>query len=96
MAEAGGLQELFERNEDRGYMMITSLDGDDPADLMGWADEFGLTHPVVGDGDGAFFWSFSRNSAWPMVVLIDRGMVITSVDESAGSAEVEALLSQYE
>lgn len=77
-------------------MMITALDGDNPDDLMGWADDFGLTHPVVGDQDGEFFWSFSRYSAWPMVVLIDRGMVITSVDEYAGSAEVEALLSQYE
>ncbi|MDP2316963.1 MAG: hypothetical protein Q8P41_28985 [Pseudomonadota bacterium] len=76
--------------------MITALDGDSTGDLAGWADDFGLTHPVVGDGDGAFFWTFSRYSAWPMVVLIDHGMVITSADEQAGSREVERLLAQYE
>lgn len=96
MAEAGGLQDLYERNADRGFIVITALNGDDTRDLAGWADEFGLTHPVVGDGDGEFFWTFSRYSAWPMVVLIDRGMVIVSADAGAGEREVEELLQKYE
>jgi hypothetical protein len=96
MAEAGGLQSLYEDNVDRGFIVITALDGDATRDLARWADEYGLTHPVVGDADGEFFWTFSRYSAWPMVVLIDHGMVITSADEGADMRDVEDLLRQYE
>ncbi len=95
MAEAGSLQSFYEENEDRGYMVITALDGFDTADLKDWADTYGLTHPVVGDGDGAFFWTYG-SGGWPMKVLIDHGMVLTSIDEMAGDAEIEALLEQYE
>lgn len=87
---------MYEDNADRGFIVITALDGDSTRDLADWADRYGITHPVVGDGDGEFFWTFSRYSAWPMVVLIDRGMVIDSVDEYAGEREVEELLRQYE
>lgn len=96
MAEAGSLQAMWESNRERGFILITALDGNDTDDLKGWADEYGLTHPVVGDGDGAFFWDFSQRNAWPMVVLLDRGMVIASVDEGAGESQVDELLSQYE
>jgi hypothetical protein len=96
MAEAGGLQALYERNVDRGFQIITALNGTETADLAAWADEYGLTHPVVGDAGDEFFWTFSKSSAWPMIVLLDRGMLITSVDDGAGEAEVEELLAQYE
>lgn len=96
MAEAGGLQSFYEENKDRGFMQITAMDGDATEDLLGWAEEYGSQHPIVGDGDGEFFWTFSQYSAWPMIVLLDHGMVITSADEGATDADVEALLEQYE
>jgi hypothetical protein len=73
-------------------MMITALDGDDPADLLEWADTYGLTHPVVGDGAGEFYWAYG-DGAWPMPVLIDRGMVLSSVNNGGSEASaIEALL----
>lgn len=78
MAEAGGLQTLFEEYQDDGFMMITALDGDDPDKLLGWAEEYGLTHPVVGDGAAEFFSTYGTNF-WPMPVVLDRGMVIESI-----------------
>lgn len=78
MAEAGGLQALYEEHRDDGFMMITALDGDDPKKLLEWAEKFELTHPVVGDGAGAIMMLYGENY-WPMPVVIDRGMVIKSV-----------------
>lgn len=72
-------------------MMITALDGSEPADLLEWAEEYGLTHPVVGDGAGDFYWLYGEGG-WPMPVLIDRGMVLSSINDGAGAAEIEALL----
>ncbi len=95
MAEAGGLQALWEQYRDDGFMMITALNGSEPADLLDWADEYGLTHPVVGDGEAGdqFYWLYG-DGAWPMPVLIDRGMVLTSVNDPAGyHAVIEELMS---
>jgi hypothetical protein len=96
MAEAGSLQATWEANRERGFMVITALDGNETEDLAAWADEYGLDHPVVGDGDGTFFWDFSKNSAWPMVVIIDHGMVIVSADEGWSESQIDELLAQYE
>jgi Ca2+-binding RTX toxin-like protein len=96
MAEAGSLQDMWERLGPEGFMVITALDGNDTADLKDWADTYGATHPIVGDGDGTFFWTYSKYSAWPMRVLIDHGMVLTSIDDGADEPEVQALLDQYQ
>lgn len=93
MAEAGGLQLLWEQYRDDGFMMITALDGSEPADLLDWAEEYGLTHPVVGDGAGEFYWAYGEG-AWPMPVVIDHGMVLASVNDPAGyHATIDELMS---
>lgn len=96
MSEAGSLQELYASRKDRGFMAITALDGDDTDDLLDWAEGYGIEHPVVGDGDGEFFWDFSKYSSWPMRVLIDHGVVLTSIDDGAWETEVDELLAKYE
>ncbi len=93
MAEAGGLQDLYETYKDQGFMMITALDGSEPADLLDWADEYGLTHPVVGDGSGEFYWAYG-DGAWPMPVVINRGMVLESVNDPGGyHSVIEGLMA---
>jgi len=87
MAEAGGLQTLWETYRDDGFMMITALDKSEPDDLLSWADEYSLTHPVVGDSAGEFYWAYGEG-AWPMPVVIDRGMVLTSINDPSGYASV--------
>jgi hypothetical protein len=67
--------------------VLTALDGDDPADLLDWAEEYGLTHPVVGDGSGEFYWAYGAG-AWPMPVVIDRGMVLASINDVGGYRSV--------
>jgi len=92
MAEAGGLNTLFQTYEDDGFMLIEAMDGSETEDLLGWAEEYGLTYPVVGDGAGEVFFTYSKTNGWPMKVLIDRGVVLTSIDEGASATEIEALL----
>jgi hypothetical protein len=96
MAEAGGLQSYYAANKDRGFMMATTLNTSDVETLADWADSYGIEHPVLADAGDAFFWAFSKNSAWPMVVLLDHGGVIVSADEGASTADADELLSQYE
>jgi len=87
---------MWERLGPEGFMVITALDGNDTGDLKDWADTYGSTHPVVGDGDGTFFWTYSKTCSWPMKVLVDHGMVLTSVDDMAEESDVQALLDQYQ
>ena len=77
-------------------MMITALDGSDPADLLDWAETYELTHPVVGDGSGEFYWTYG-DGAWPMPVVLDHGMVLASVNDVGGyTSKIEELLAKYE
>jgi peroxiredoxin len=64
-------------------------------DLVEWADKFGLTMPVLADDGASVMWRYSSGGL-PTIVLIDRGMVLSSVDEFAQEPEIEALLSKYE
>lgn len=64
-------------------------------DLVDWADNYGLTMPVLADDGASVMWRYSSGGL-PTIVLIDRGMVLSSVDEFAHEAEIEALLSKYE
>ena len=64
-------------------------------DLVDWADNYGLTMPVLSDGDETVMWRYSSGGL-PTLVLIDHGMVLESVDEGAHEAEIDALLSKYE
>jgi len=79
-------------------VIIENNDNEAPSteDLAGWADNFGLTLPVVADPGAAQFWQYSASGALPTIVLIDHGVLLTSVDEGAHEAEVEALLEQYQ
>lgn len=65
----------------------------DQAELADWADEYGLTMPVLSDPGGAFMYSHVTGSTvgLPYVVLLDRGAVIdqlgwATIDEAADLA----------
>lgn len=55
MAEAPGLEDLYQTYKDDGFIVITllgeNLAGSAPSqsELEDWADQFGLNHPVVAD-----------------------------------------------
>ena len=57
MAEAPGLDALYDRYKDDGFIVITLLGeniaGQTPSqqELKQWADDFGVDHPVVADAN---------------------------------------------
>jgi len=87
MDEAGGLQELYEDYEDDGFIVITLLselaDNSTPgvSDLMQWADNFGITHPVVRDGRSSVTNSYVPDAqvVLPSNHMLKKGMEVSFV-----------------
>ncbi len=50
----------------------------DQDELVEWADEYGLTMPVVSDPGSAYMWAIHGGNSigLPYMVLLDRGAVI--------------------
>ncbi len=66
----------------------------DQADLKEWADTYHLTFPVLGDPGSEIFWRYSSGGL-PTILLIDKGVVLESVDEYALDPEIDSLLTKY-
>lgn len=64
-------------------------------DLVDWADNYDMTMPVLADDGGSVMWRYS-DGGLPTLVLVDHGMVLSSVNEGAHEAEIDALLAKYE
>lgn len=63
----------------------------DQAELDEWASTYGLTIPVVSDPGSSVLYRYASGSiGLPYKVLIDRGVVIESIN--ASDSELSALL----
>ncbi|GDX79801.1 hypothetical protein LBMAG42_16120 [Deltaproteobacteria bacterium] len=78
---------------------ITEIDDGSAAgqsDLQDWADEFGLTMPVVADPESALMWKyaagFDGSVGLPFTVVIDRGVVIDSINSGTQVDKAVGLL----
>ena len=100
MAEAGGLENLYQQNKDAGLMVVNVIieneasEAPSQEDLQGWAAEFGLTIPVVADPGSGTMYSYATGGSvgLPFTVLLDRGVVVESTDYPSG--EDAAALAQ--
>ena len=100
MSEAGGLEAEYQERLPEGGMfwevMIENNESVTPSveELGEWADTYGLTMPVLADEGEQMLYSFATGSiGLPYTVLIDRGMVVTSVG-SASVSEMDELLAE--
>ena len=63
------------------------------SDLEGWADEYGLTFPVLSDPESALMWKYAADEGGgvglPFTVVVDHGVVIDSI---ASGSQTEAAL----
>lgn len=98
-ASEGQFVGLYEQFADRGFMAITMIiDGDQRGEtpdvdwLAGYSDQYGGSHPVVVDDEGAS-QRYEKDGGIPTYTLIGPGMELISVDGGMPTAEdIEALL----
>ncbi len=80
------LQSRFEAFRDRGFVLLTALQGATLEETQAWASEFGSTHPVVADENSLLFGELEdRTMTYPSYVLIDADLVVRSI--KVGEAE---------
>jgi peroxiredoxin len=80
------LQSRFEAFRDRGFLLLTGLQGATLEETQAWADSFGSTHPVAADTDRLLFGELeARTTTYPSYVLIDTDLVVRSL--KVGEAE---------
>ncbi len=74
------LEATFQRHRERGYMLLTALQGDTPETAAEWATDYGAHHVVAADVDrelGAVLEK--RSTTLPTYVLVDAEMVVRKV-----------------
>jgi peroxiredoxin len=77
-------------------IIIENNDSETPSveDLGEWADNYGLTMPVLADEGESVLYSYATGSiGLPYTVLLDRGVVVDSVG-SASVGEMDDLLAE--
>ena len=64
-----------------------------PADLTGWANNYGMTFPVVADPGASKFWDIWAASYTPVNALIAPGGEVVTLDW-VESSQIESVLPQ--
>lgn len=57
----------------------------DAEDCAEWASDYGATHPILADIQGFSDAAMADGVGYPYYMLIDRGMVVTTLDEGTRS-----------
>lgn len=94
---AADVEQSWADYRDDGFVYVTVLQEDlegnppDDADLDFWVDTFGITAPVLGDGEAVTLPAI-RNSSFPAVLVIDRDLRVlerlgTTVEEVRAGIE---------
>ena len=100
-SEAATLEAEYQSHKDDGLMVVEvmteKVDGS-PADvdtLNTWADEYGLTLPVLADPNSTTLWTYASGGSvgLPFTVVLDRGMVVHSTNYPT-AADAIALLGE--
>jgi hypothetical protein len=98
VSEAGGLEAVYQDGKDEGLMVLEIIIEDeqgnapDQDDLVSWADQFGLTMPVLADPGSSTLYSFATGSiGLPYTVLLDRGVVVESTNYPSSSDALSLL-----
>ena len=100
---ASEVQATWEDYQSHGFQYITmmpeNLSNSVPTteELMGWAEDFGIEQPVLGDGSGHSYEIAGSPASYPQVVIIDRDLTVviphvSPVDDANIRAAIESVL----
>ncbi len=96
MAEARSLEGIYQTYKDQGFMAISAWSEDDqrvePTTevLEAWANQHGLTSPVVADPGSALYWRFGQGGL-PTSALLGPGAEVLKIGHIT-TADIEAAL----
>jgi thiol-disulfide isomerase/thioredoxin len=91
---AANLQDQFEERVDDGFIVFTILTEDPEHEpnpsAQRWADDFGLTAPVIADGNRDVSKRYITKF-YPSYTIIDREHNIVSLDAQGGEADFDLI-----
>ncbi len=98
------LEALYQEYKDRGFIVVAMMAEDnteqtpDTQDLQWWAEEYGITHPLVADDGWMTSWTHGYVSEGiPTYTLLAPGEEIVFVDEySYWDSQIEDVLPAVE
>jgi len=96
VAEAQALEGIFQTYKDQNFMTLSawSEDGNNELPttevLMSWANQFGITTPVMADPNSAIYWRYGQGGL-PQTVLLGPGAEVLKMGHIT-AADIEAAL----
>lgn len=100
VSEAPQVQGYYEEYGARGFIAITLLGEDensqppDNDDLNAWAEQAGITHPVLADGSWGVSNRYEQDGGIPTLTLVAPGGELVMVDQYVTDADIEAVLPE--
>ena len=85
---------MYQDYADRGFFVITVFSGGTQEQVAAWADQYGLSFPVLYDPSGQIPARFERDYAIPTQNLVGPGMELLVVDEFVDNTQIEDSLPQ--
>jgi len=80
--EAAEAEQLYQLHKNSGFIILTVLFQDymrgaiDTSECKAWADNYGITFPVLADINETVWRAFAESTAVPLNMIIDRNLVI--------------------
>jgi len=96
VAEAQALEGIYQTYKDQDFITISAWSEDNQGALpttevlSGWANQFGITSPVVADPDSALYWRFGQGGL-PQSALLGPGAEVLKIGHIS-AADIEAAL----
>ncbi|MEC7239684.1 MAG: hypothetical protein VXW32_00460 [Myxococcota bacterium] len=96
MAEAQSLEGIYQTYKDDGLMTISAWSEDaqrvlpTTEQLSSWANQYGITSPVVADPNSALYWRFGTGGL-PASILLGPGAEVLKIGHIT-AADIEAAL----
>ena len=89
---------MYQKYKDRGFIVIqlkaenSSRQAPSTSDLDAWADNFGLTFPVVSDPNWNTMMRWEKDNYIPSHTLLAPGMKVVQLDERISEEDIESVL----
>jgi hypothetical protein len=98
VAEARALEGTYQAYKDQNFMAISAWGEDDSPErttptteqLMAWANQFGITTPVVADPDLGVYYRYGTGGL-PQTILLGPGAEVLKLGQIT-TADIEAAL----